>query len=426
MSITFDLNTIPDNIKEEIMTDLVVSPKTTTYNSRSNDLYAYSVIDSNVFLPFYYGIQKFKKVNTAKFTHRDINFNGALRDYQLDVVSKAIQDLNKTRCTFLSMATGKGKTLTSIYIATRLKVKVCVLLFRVNLFEQWEESIKKVIPNVKIQVLDSTSRIDNDMDFYLINPINVAKRNIKDFTDIGLLIADEAHALCSEKLSKAFFHFQPKWCIGLSATPERSDDMHKILDLHFGPARINIPLYVKHDYYRFNTGLKPDVKYNMRGETDWNSILEFQATHEQRNKWIVKMCSMFPTRNILILCKRKSQTEKLYEMLIEEKESVDFTTGTKKKFDKEARILVTTFSKSGVGFDHPKLDMMIVASDVEEMFEQYFGRCVRREDSSPIFIDLVDDHKTLERHFGSRKSYAKSVGGSIKDFSIAFPNFNTS
>ena len=33
---------------------------------------------------------------------------------------------------------------------------------------------------------------------------------------------------------------------------------------------------------------------------------------------------------------------------------------------------VITFSKTGVGFDHPKLDMLIIASDVEEGIEQFY------------------------------------------------------
>lgn len=428
MSIAVSLDDLSDKEKESLIKDLTISSKADfTGYSKGVEIYPYTVEDDTVFIPFYYGTQKFKQYpnDSFEFPPTNLNFTGTLRDYQVDVVKDAVEQLNKTRCVFLSMATGKGKTLTSIYLASRLKVKVCVLLFRVNLFEQWEGSIKKVLPNAQVQTLDSREPIDPTADFYLINPINVMKRSRSDFNDIGLLIADEAHALCSEKLSKSFLHFTPKWCIGLSATPERSDELHKIIELHFGLTQINVPLYVEHDYYRFDTHLVPEVKRNMRGDTDWNSVLEFQATHPERNLWIVRLCMMFKERNILILCKRKSQTELLCQMLKEENESVDYTTGTKKKFNKDARVLVTTYSKSGVGFDHPKLDMMIVASDVEEMYEQYFGRCVRREDSFPIIIDLVDSLKSLERHYGTRKSYAKSVGGRVKDFRLSFPQFFT-
>jgi superfamily II DNA or RNA helicase len=426
MSIAVSLEDLDEKEKENITKELTISSKADfTGYTKGVEIYPYSVEDDIVYIPFYYGTQKFKQYpnDGYEFSQTNLNFIGTLRDYQIEVVTEAIQNLNKTRCTFLSMATGKGKTLTSIYLASRLKVKACVLLFRVNLFEQWEASIKKVLPRARIQTLDSREPIDSTADFYLINPINVMKRSRDDFNDIGLLIADEAHALCSEKLSKAFLHFTPKWCIGLSATPERSDELHKIIELHFGVTQINVPMYVEHDYYRFDTRLVPEIKRNMRGDTDWNSVLQFQAEHSERNFWIVRLCLLFKDRNILILCKRKSQTETLCKMLQDEKESVDYTTGTKKKFDKDARILVTTFSKSGVGFDHPKLDMMIVASDVEEMFEQYFGRCVRREDVVPIFVDLVDSLKSLERHYGTRKAYSKSVGGRIKDFRLSFPKF---
>jgi superfamily II DNA or RNA helicase len=108
------------------------------------------------------------------------------------------------------------------------------------------------------------------------------------------------------------------------------------------------------------------------------------------------------------------------------KESVDYTTGSKSDFNRDARILVTTFSKSGVGFDHPKLDMLILASDVEEMFAQYFGRCVRREDVSPIIVDLVDNLPNLEKHYLSRRKYAMSVGAKVLDFRASFPNFDLS
>ena len=40
----------------------------------------------------------------------------------------------------------------------------------------------------------------------------------------------------------------------------------------------------------------------------------------------------------------------------------------KKYFNYSSRILVATVQKAGVGFDHPKLDTLIVASDLKEYF----------------------------------------------------------
>jgi superfamily II DNA or RNA helicase len=427
MAISIILKDLSEQVKREITKELIVNSSGDIFGfSKSLEIYPFDIVDEKeVYLPFYYGNQKLKKYpnDEKKFTQRNLTFTGILRDYQKEVVQETIKRFNLVRCYFIAMATGKGKTLTSIFLASRLKVKTCVLLHRVNLFDQWKISIEKMIPGVKIQILDSREPINPDNDFYLINPINVLKRNRKDFLDIGFLIADEAHALCSEKMSKSLLWFTPKYCLGLSATPERSDALDKIIDLHFGNQQIKVPLFVEHTYYRFNTEIIPETKINARGVTDWTSLLAYQANHPQRNLWIVQLCTYFSKRNILVLCKRKDQTLLLYQALKEEKESVDYLTGTKKKFNNEARILISTYSKSGVGFDHPKLDMMIVASDVDENYEQYFGRCVRREDVDPIFVDLVDKLKSLETHFRNRKNYAVSVGGTVKDFRKMHPDF---
>lgn len=419
-------DTVSQAFRQSIVQELIVSSKADFRGySKPIDIYPYDVVDNIAYIPFYYGNQKLRKYpnDSIVFSKKERKFTGVLREYQKEVVQDAVKRLNAVRCVFLSMATGKGKTLTTIFLYTRLGVKGCALLYRTNLFEQWTESLEKNVPGIKIQTLDSREPIDPDCDFYLINPINVMKRNRSDFKDIGFLIADEAHALCSEQFSKSLLYFTPKWCIGLSATPEKSNELDKIIDLHFGSYFINVPLWVDHEYYKFSTNLVPPTDKNARGDLDWGAVLKYQAEHPDRNFWIVKLCMFFRDRNILVLCKRTIHTTTLTKMLQDEKESVDYCTGKKKKFNKDARILVTTFSKSGVGFDHPKLDMLIVASDVEEMFSQYFGRCVRREDVNPIVIDLVDSLKNLDRHFATRKAYSISVGGRIKDFRLSFPEF---
>lgn len=430
MAVEVLINDLAQELRQEITSDLTIRLKPGFFNPNQDDIlvYPYTVEGIFAYFPFYYANQKLKefKNDKKKFSKRDLTFTGTLRDYQKDVVKKAIDQLNRFRTCFITMATGKGKTLTTIYLMTRLKVKCLVLLTRTTLFEQWIKSAKTNCPNFKYQEVNASEPLDPDCDMYLMNPINVLKRDRRDFADIGLLIADEADALCSEKVSKSYLHFSPKYAVALTATPERTDGLHKINDLHFGEEQIHIPLWVEHDYYKFNTKLIPEVRKNMRGHTDWHSLLEFQGQHQQRNGWIVQLCQFFPQRNILILCKRKDQTLKLFELLSDEKESVDYTTGTKKKFNTEARILVATFSKSGRGFDRPSTDMLILAADAEEQFAQYFGRCVRREDSKPILVDLVDEMKSLENHFRTRKNFSISVGGSIKDFRMTFPEFFSS
>jgi hypothetical protein len=96
---------------------------------------------------------------------------------------------------------------------------------------------------------------------------------------------------------------------------------------------------------------------------------------------------------------------------------------TQKNFNSEARILIATYSKGGVGFDHPKLDMFISGADVQENFTQYIGRIFRRDDAVPIYIDLIDEMNTIKKHSTERLKICKEIGGIVKDFDKVFPDF---
>ena len=83
-------------------------------------------------------------------------------------------------------------------------------------------------------------------------------------------------------------------------------------------------------------------------------------------------------------------------------------------YDKNARILISSFQKVGTGFSHDKLDMLILGSDTEEYFLQYLGRVFRREDCSPLVVDIVDDHPILWKHYRTRSKIYRECGGKIK------------
>ena len=52
-------------------------------------------------------------------------------------------------------------------------------------------------------------------------------------------------------------------------------------------------------------------------------------------------------------------------------------------------------TKTGTGFDHPKMDCLILASDLESYFVQILGRVLRRPDIKPIVFDFVDDNPAI-------------------------------
>lgn len=444
MSCVVDIDDLSFDVRKKISKELEVVPRESKYGKQESIITfdsfeeEYEDVDTGesvtkyfVTIPFSYYFNSIAKILNKKFPNEDIDFprasgytfNGTLNIIQSEIKDETYRILNKSRSILISLACGMGKTIYSIFLCSKLQYKVCVLCHRINLIDQWEYSINKVCPDAIVQVLDSRSPINRDADFYIMNVANVTKRSREDFSNIGILVVDEAHTICTDNLSQSLFWFTPKYLVFLTATPDRTDGKSKIIDLYVGTERIERKLWRPFNAYFINTGFKPVTKQTAQGRLDWNSVLESQCLDEERNKMIVDIVRYFKTRNFLILCKRVDQGTIISRMLKSKGEDVDIFTGTSKKFNRESRILISTYSKTGVGFDHPKLDALIVASDVEEGIEQYVGRVFRRDDVVPIVFDLLDKLHTLFKHFVTRRELYTSIGGDVKDFNLYFPEF---
>ena len=151
---------------------------------------------------------------------------------------------------------------------------------------------------------------------------------------------------------------------------------------------------------------------------NWSKIIDQQCNNDMRNELIIRILKKYKDRNFLVLCKRIKQGDYLLERLQEEKEHVTSLLGKEQEFDRNARILVATSSKAGVGFDHDKLNALILASDIQSYFIQYLGRVLRKPDQEPIVFDLVDDNSTLIKHYRTRSKIYKNHGGTITKFKI--------
>jgi len=356
------------------------------------------------------------------------NFTGELRDYQKEVKREVVKLVNRQGCCVLSLHVGWGKSMLAVYLGVKLGFKTLIIVNKLILVKQWRELVAKVCPDSVMQFVKPKTcgeRADPKADFYIMNALNVPKLPRDYFIGVGTVVADEIHTLCATTLFKAFFPLTPRYFIGLSATPTRPDGLDALIDLYFGKARISKKLYRNHTVYAVHTGLQLKYDLNWEGRMDWNSMLNSQAEHETRNDLIIDIVRMFPTRFFLILCKRVAHGRLIVDALEQHDESVTNLLGTKRDFDENARIVVATSQKCGVGFSHDKLNTLLLAADMKEYFIQYLGRVFRTPDSEPIIFDLVDDNGILKSHFASRKSVYKSTGGTVENvYDINSLNFN--
>jgi len=359
---------------------------------------------------------KLKPASSKSFGRMDAkNFDGDLREEQIIVKNEAIDHLNKTGSVMISMHVGAGKTITSINIARTIGLKTLVIVNKIVLMNQWSDAIKLFCGGATVQILKPKSK-KIEADFYIINAINIEKFGIEFFKDIGCVIVDEAHMIMASLISRSLLLVHPRYLIGLTATPYRPDGLDGLLDLYFGSEKIIRELYREHIVYKVETGFTPETKLTTQGRLDWNAILDSQSKDETRNELIISIIKDHPDRNFLVLVKRVEQGKLLEKRLIDEGESATSLLGSNQMFEKTARVLIGTCSKVGTGFDHPKLDTLLLAADVEEYFIQYLGRCMRTRDNIPVVFDLVDDNPIILKHYNTRRKIYKKHGGIVKKY----------
>lgn len=418
MSISLSIETIPWELRKNINSDLEIKIENKFGGVPPRYIYPFEIEGENIILPFAYAItKKIKRPVRENFLTLNIPFDGVLRPEQTEVRKEAIKQLSSSGSILLSMYCGFGKSATSMKIACDIGLKTLIIVNKIILIKQWEEGINIFCPKASVQKITTKSKKD-DCDFYIINAQNVEKMGNSFFSDIGTVIVDEAHLIMAETLSRCLQWVHPRYLIGLTATPYRQDGLNLLLDLYFGKYKIIRTLFREHIAYKVCTGFKPIVEKAINGRVNWSSVLESQANDTDRNELIIKILKHHKDRNFLVLTKRVAQGEYLVKRLIEEGEDVTSLFGSNQEYNVTSRILVGTNSKCGTGFDHAKMDALLLACDLEQYFVQYLGRVFRTKDVKPIIFDLVDDYSLLSKHFNTRQKIYSELGGEIKNFDM--------
>ena len=416
MSILVNISDIP---VEKVDKDLLITIVPKFGMGPTKYVQPYVILEDKICLPFAYAtrILKIPRPPRSNFPSIKCKFKGKLRDPQTVVKKEAIACLNKRGSTMISAYCGFGKTILAVNIAMSIKFRTLIIVNKIVLMKQWEESILRFSPNAVVRRLTAKSP-QKPADFYIMNAQNVSKKGRDFFADVGLVIVDEAHMIMAETLSRSMQYVYPRYMIGLTATPYRPDGLDILLQFYFGRHKIIRKLHRKHIVYKVDTGFIPKVERTIQGRVNWGSILDQQANNEHRNELIVRIIKQYSERNFLVLVKRISQGEYLINRLKEEGVSVTNLIGSNQEFEMSARVLIGTCQKVGTGFDHPKLDTLILAADVQEYFIQYLGRIFRVQDSDPVVFDLVDNNSILRKHYSTRERVYREHGGIVRPFEI--------
>lgn len=431
MSIRIPVNQISDEQLRIIDRLLNIKPKPTFEPGKKNfynkeeklePICLYQIEDGIISLPYAFARTLFKLPIPSYHPSVSFQFTKNLYEAQIQVVEDALNHLITLGSTTLNLATAFGKTVVSIYLAAQLKKLTLIFITGVNLGSQWYASFKE-FSNAKVWHVGGQEPVPKDGLDVIICMNTRFKHLPKELVNqIGLVIYDEAHTFCTPGRTDCILGVQPQYVIAATATLNRPDAQHTIMESTCGLHKIIKISRKKFIVYRYNTGIDIEIKLNRQGSPDWSKITLQQAQSEKRNLLIEQLIQCNMNAKILVLTWRsKSHAIPLAQSLKMKGYNVDYMAGTKKTYH-DSHILIGTIKKIGTGFDEKsacedyngtRINLLILVGSTKsvELLEQIAGRAFRSD--FPQIIHFVDDCSISVNHWKKSVPWYVSRNGEI-------------
>lgn len=416
----------------------ILSPQSFFGNFQKKDVKAFLELEKYLIIPIYLFFEFYKEsppLYNVKFNFgQEIPYlknTIILREEQQKVFDKIILErLKPFGGGILSLRTAFGKTLISLKLICEFKSKCIIVVNKVELMNQWEEQIKKWIPDIQIgKIQGNIFNINAPISIAMLQSVSIKKKlTANDFKEFKLCIIDEVHNIPSDIFSRIIFKIRPRFLFGLTATLKRKDGCEKLINWYMGET-----LY---DNTEENKGLKQTSEIHQYvfssidlkevtlkdGTPSVSTMLTNLANNKERNNLLYKIIldlNKEPLRNILVISDRVSQLKHLYNNLQKNKEvSVGLFIGSLKKQEleesKTKKIILATYGLISEGVNIPKLNTLVFGTPRSSII-QAIGRIYRQEHAvMPIIVDIKDLFSLFPGQFYRRNLiYKKSIENPI-------------
>ncbi|OZU89633.1 DNA helicase [Virgibacillus indicus] len=342
------------------------------------------------------------------------------------------EDYNKA---MVVMATGLGKTYLAAFFAQRFK-KILFIAHREEILKQAKKSFEQVLGKSGGLYYGFEKDPNHDMLFASIFTLSIQDQ-LHRFTpeEFDLVIVDEFHHAAAKSYQKVIEYFQPKFLLGLTATPERTDgqDVFAICDGNVA-YEITFIEAIQHGW------LTPFIYHGVKDDIDYSNIkwlgkqydqheLMIQQLQEDRAKQIYEKWKEYKQTRTLAFTSSIQQAEFLSDYFTEQGiRSITLTSATRDISRAEAiRMLETneieiifTVDLFNEGVDIPSVDTLLFARPTESLvvFTQQIGRGLRKYagKNNCVIIDLIGNYRNADTKlqvFNEYKSDPTKAQGSI-------------
>ncbi len=336
---------------------------------------------------------------------------------------EALENLQKLRAegknkALIISATGTGKTYLSAFDARAFNPKkLLFVVHRLTIAKDSLNTFKSVFGNVKTMGLYSGNQRDFDCDFVFSTIQTISKANyLENFSKdhFDYIIIDETHRSGADSYLRLIEHFEPKFLLGMTATPERTDgnDIFRLFDHNIAyeirlSKAMDEEMLSSFHYY----GVADISVDNIQVET--KSDFRYLVA-EERVERIIEKAKFYGSDNGitrgLIFCSRKNEAVELAELFNAKGYKSVALTGDNSEEERakaierlETDILrekidyVFTVDIFNEGIDIPKINQIIMLRPTESaiIFIQQLGRGLRKVDGKGYLtvIDFIGNYE---------------------------------
>ena len=353
-----------------------------------------------------------------------IEFN----DYKIitpNIMQKeALENLDRLRRTgedkaLVIAATGTGKTYMSAFDVIQFNPKkLLFLVHREDILRSAEQTYRSLCKNKNVTMGLYTGNVKELESDYIFATVQTIERNLENFKndEFEYIVIDEAHHSTSPTYEKILEYFNPKFLLGMTATPERCDTGN-IFDVFDN----NIALEV-----RLNEALENEliVPFHYFGITDIDAVdyegvnldniseLSKRLMINSRVDFIKEKMDFYgfdgSKQKTVGFCVNKEHAYYMAEefrkrgidsIALTGEDSVDKRQAFMKKLEDNNDLLKVIFTVDifNEGVDIPSINQVLMLRPTNSpiVFIQQLGRGLRKDESKSFLtvLDFIGNHK---------------------------------
>jgi superfamily II DNA or RNA helicase len=346
-----------------------------------------------------------------KYLPKQTGDSFSLRDYQ----QEALDNLEKMRgkgdtIALLYHATGVGKTITACMDAKKVGGRTLFLVNALKLADQASDKFAELWPEASRGPFTGTEK-DKDADV-IFATVQSISRNLLEFSpdSFDYIIVDECHHSAAKTYQQIFSYFKPRFILGLSATPERSDGQN-MLELFQNVAHkmdlktaIEKNILVPIRCVRIKTDVDiSDVRIN--GIKYNSQDLESKLFVPERNNIIVDTyCDYVNGKKCVIFCASVNTAKAIALLLKEKGVNAEAVSGSDcvitrnkviEQYEKGNINVLCACDLLNEGWDSPHTEVLFMARPTmsKTIYMQQLGRGTRKCDGKTdlLVFDFVDN-----------------------------------